>query len=123
MDIDNTELIDIEDFGDDILCKNIHSLDFPAMTVGYCNLYFNTKCAGYLKQERVRVSKTVDYLIFRDAKSNSYGSFRRTESGFGATIACKTIARECGLRTGQVFRVYKVKGGGCAVRRFEPESL
>lgn len=113
--------ISIEDFGDDIICKSVRILDYPAMAVGENNLYFNVKCAGYLEKDRVKVTKTSDYLIFRDAEPNSCGSFRRIGLRGSSTIARKIISRECGLLTGQVFRVYKVKGGGCAVRRFEPE--
>lgn len=113
--------ISIEDFGEDIICKSVSILDYPAMAVRETYLYFNVKCAGYLEKDRVMVTKTLDYLIFRDAEPNSCGSFRRTEIRGSSTIASKIISRECGLLTGQVFRVYKVKGGGCAVRRFEPE--
>ena len=114
--------ISIEDFGDDIICRRIRILDYPAMVVGENALYFNVKCAGYLEQGCVKVTKTLDYLIFRDAEPNYVGSFRRSGSGDAFVISSKIISRECGLRPGQVFRVHKVKGGGCAVRRLEPEQ-
>lgn len=56
-----------------------------------------------------------------DSRGCTLKIIRRANAGF--CISARTIIQASGLRPGSAYRLYKIKGGGYAVKRYEPEQV
>ena len=122
--MDNQEIgmVCIDGLEDDILSRKTAKLDFPAVCVHQQAIYFNSRCSNILNSKKIQVSKTNDYLIFREAHPASTNAFCRLSFGKGPSfcISGVRIMEATGLKPGQCFRLYSVKGGGYAIKLHEP---
>lgn len=125
--MDNKEIgmVCIDGLEDDILSRKTANLDFPAVCVHQQAIYFNSRCSNLLNSKKIQVSKTNDYLIFREAHPASPNAFRRLSFWKSSSffISGVRIMEATGLKPGQYFRLYSVKGGGYAIKRHEPLHL
>lgn len=115
------DIISIDELENDIPRRRNERFDFPAIYVSdYC-ISFNSKCVGILGKSKINVSKTNDFVIFREAQSSSSKAFAITTNGnSGFIISSRRIKTVTGLKDGQYFKLYSVKGGGYAIKRHEP---
>lgn len=62
------------------------------------------------------------FLIFREAPASSDNAFSKIPNkyGHGFRISSQRIKTATGLKDGQYFKLYAVKGGGYAIKRHEP---
>ena len=122
--MDNQEIgmVCIDGVEDDILSIKTANLDFPAVCVHQKAIYFNSRCSNLLNSKKIQVSKTNDFVIFREAHPASPNAFRRLWYGRSSSfcISGVRIMSATGLKPGQCFRLYSVKGGGYAIKRHEP---
>lgn len=122
MDNQENGMVCIDGLEDDILSKKTANLDFPDVCVHKKVIYFNSRCSNLLNSKKIQVSKANDFVIFREAHPASPNSFRRLcyagSSSF--CISGVRIMSATGLKAGQYFRLYSVKGGGYAIKRHEP---
>ena len=122
--MDNKEIgmVCIDGLEDDILSQKHAKLGFPAVCVHQEAIYFNSRCGNILNSKKIQVSKTNDFVIFREAHPGSQNAFRRLSFGKSSSfcISGVRIMEATGLKPGQCFRLYSVKGGGYAIKRHEP---
>lgn len=116
------DMVCIDEPEDNILCRKLQKFDFPAVTVLQNTIYFNSKCGNILNSEKIRVSKTNDFLIFREAHPYSEQAYRKhvCKGNDGFQISGNRICGATGLKPGEVYRLYNVNGGGYAIKRHEP---
>ena len=116
------DIISIDESGNDIPCMRKDKFDFPVVGVFDTVIYFNSKCGGILGESKIFVSKTNDFVIFREAPASSTNAFLKlpNKSGAGFKISSRRIKTATGLKSGQYFKLYAVKGGGYAIKRHEP---
>lgn len=111
------EVLDLEE--EEIIEKaNLERFDFPAVYVGDHAIYFNKRCKGCFDTEYIQVSKSTNFICFR---SNNAGYKRSASSrNPGFTISGRHIRDVTALPAGKSFRLYKLKDGGYAIKRYEP---
>lgn len=119
------DIISIDESENDIPCRRSEKFDFPAVGVFDTVLYFNSKCSVVLRKSKIFVSKTNDFVIFREAPASSTNAFLKlpNKNGAGFRISSRRIKAVTGLKDGQYFKLYTVKGGGYAIKRHEPIQM
>ena len=108
---------------EEIISKAFCKYGFPAVSVYDSFLYFTSMCTGFENSDRIQVSKTKDFVIFRGTQNATRNSFKKSRTSHGFRISARTIISNTGLKTGEVYRLYNVKGGGFAIKRHEPEYV
>ena len=104
-------------------CEEIISnrkYSFPYVSVYESFLYFASECTGFENSDRIQASKTTDFVIFRGTQNANSNSLKKSRKSSGFCISAKTIISNTGLKPGEVYRLYNVKGGGCAIKRHYP---
>lgn len=92
--------------------------DFPTVRFNEKEVYFNYKSREILDSERLNVSKSGDYIVFRPARDNS--GLKTYGTGGGFHIKASKLRGAFGIQKGSMFRLYPIKDGGAAIKRYEP---
>ena len=108
---------------EEIISKEFCKYGFPAVSVYDSFLYFTSMCTGFENSDRIQVSKTKDFVIFRGTQNATRNSFKKSRTSHGFQISAKTIIRNTGLKPGEVYRLHNLKGGGFAIKRYNPEYV
>lgn len=119
------DIINIDESENDIPCTRKDRFDFPVVGVFDTAIYFNSKCGDILGKSKIFVSKTNDFVVFREAPASSTNAFLKlpNKNGSGFKISSRRIKTETGLKSGQYFKLYTVKDGGYAIKRHEPIQM
>lgn len=111
------EVLDLEE--EEVIEKatKCERLCFPAVYVCGRSIYFNKRCRDLFDKEHIKVSKSTNLICFRPS-DNGYKKSAGRSSGF--TISGANIRTVTCLPVGKTFRLYKLKDGGYAIKRYEP---
>lgn len=115
------EVLEMEEEVDIEKAISCEKFDFPAVSIGKYNIYFNARCRDYFDKEYVKVSKSTNLVCFRPCNIRKIGYHKNiTGSCGGFSIPYMHIKNVTSLPVGKSFRLYKLKDGGYAIKRYKP---
>lgn len=112
------DILDIEADGKLLIPQKIHS-DIPYVRVGERGVCFNMAAAQYINSSRLLVSKATEHIIFTPTNSSCGYSVKKSLGG-NICFGCRQVIQSTGLIPGAYYKLYRVKSGGYAIKRYEP---